>query len=303
MDLLEEIRTGFANLHNGSAMLNIESLDPAYAAWIFREDAAFGVAVEIPDDVIVSERFAGSRLATVDRVMHGSKRHLLRLECSAQSLRNEFAVVCAQMVTPGDDGKLREALLTAPLAWWENWCQLLGNAIANPSAYSVLGEMLALERLLKLGEHPEWRGPVAGTIDLDTATAGYEIKSTISRYDSLIHVSGQFQLATSGAKKLYLVHQRFEPTAAGESINAVVDRLVALGKSREGLEDLLSRCGLETGCAARSETFSLLESLLYEVDANFPRITQESFVGGVLPAGVVRLEYQIDLAGLPHKQF
>lgn len=303
MDLLEEIRTGFANLRDGGVMLNIESLDPAYAAWVFREDAAFGVAVEIPDDLVVSERFAGSRLVTVDRGIHGATRHLLRLECSVQLLRNEFAVVCAQMLTPGEGGKLREALLADPLAWWESWRQLLGNAIANPSAYSVLGELLALERLLQRGENPEWRGPIAGTIDLDTTAAGYEVKSTISRYGSLIHVTGQFQLATSGAKKLYLVHQRFEPATAGQSINAVVDRLVEMGESREGLETLLSRCGLEAGCAARSEKFSLIESLLYEVDADFPRITQESFVGGVLPPGVVRIEYQIDLAGLAHEQF
>lgn len=303
MNLLEEIRTNFANIHHLGGMLNIEALDSVHPAWVFREDAVFGVAVKIHESQLVSEKFAGARLVTVDRVIHGEKYHLLRLECDMQSMRNEFAVVCAQMVTPGESGELRQALLANPLEWWGAWCQLLGNVVVSRNSYSVLGELLALERLEIIGEKPYWKGPSDGRVDIETSKANYEIKSTISRYNSVVNVAGQFQFAATKEKKLYLVHQRFEPTTDGDSLDIVVDRLVSNGVKKEKIELLLSRYGLEEGCSARTEMFELIQSRRYEINQKFPKLTLENFIGGVLPVGIVKIEYQIDLAGLENENF
>lgn len=303
MDVLEEIRHGLANLDASGRMLPITALPADAPAWVFREDAYFGVAVEVPDGLPVAEGFAGARLRTADRLVDGNVCRLLRLECSIQALRNEFAVVCAQMVTPGTDGATRAALVADPLGWWERWRHLLGNAVVSQTAYATLGEMLALERLLLHGEQVEWLGPLGGTVDLVTPEASYEVKSTVSRYDARIHISGQFQLALSERRPLALLHYRFEPAASGESINSVCTRLVEAGISRRHLEKLLTTCGLEAGCSARNESFNLLESRLFPVDAAFPRITPASFMGGTLPAGVVHVEYQVDLSGLANEPF
>jgi hypothetical protein len=303
MDVLNEIRLGLANLDASGRMLPITALPVTAPAWIFREDAVFGVAVELPDGLQVAEGFAGARLVTADRLVDGEPRRLLRLESSIEALRNEFAVVCAQMVTPGPDGVMRAALVSDPLGWWERWRHLMGNAMISQTAYATLGELLALERLLGRGEQVEWRGPLGGSIDIATRSGGYEVKSTVSRYDSRVHVSGQFQLALVGNRPLSLLHYRFEPTASGESVNSVCSRLVAAGYPALTLEDLLARCGLEAGCAARNETFTLLESRFFPVDAAFPRITPASFAGGTLPAGIVHVEYQVDLSGLAHEPF
>lgn len=303
MDVLEEIRHGLANLDDSGRMLPITALPAEMPAWVFREDEVFGVAVELPVPQVVSEGFAGARLYTVDRLVDGKSRRLLRLQSSILALRNEFAVVCAQMVTPGADGEARNALITAPLDWWEKWRHLLGNAVVSQASYGVLAELLAMEQLLVQGEKVEWRGPLGGSIDIITPSAGYEVKSTISRYDSRIHVSGQFQLAISESKPLFLVHYRFEPAASGESINSVFGRLADNGVAEAFLENLLMRCGLEAGCSARDETFIVLESRLFPVDDAFPRITATSFSGGKIPAGVVHIEYQVELSGLAHKRF
>ncbi len=298
MNLLEEIRNGLANLPDSGSMLRLQALPEDSPAWIFREGCLYGVAVLISADHTVCERFAGACLATEQRIVDGTLCHLLRLASSIEALRNEFAVVCAQMVDPGAGGTERQALLLSPLDWWERWRQLLGNAVINQSSYSVLGELLALESLLQGGEQADWRGAESGSVDIDTPAAGYEVKSTISRYESRVHISGQFQLAEFSARKLYLIHQRFEPVASGDSVAAVLERLVAAGLDRTRLEVLLTRCGLENGCAARIERFRLIESRIYVVDKDFPRITNESFATGVVPAGVVQIEYQIDLAGI-----
>jgi hypothetical protein len=303
MDVLEEIRRGLASLDDSGRMLPITTLPAAAPAWVFREDATFGVAVELGDGRLVTEGFAGARLATADRLVDGVPRRLLRLESSIRALRNEFAVVCAEMVDPGRDGAARTALLSDPAGWWERWRHLLGNAATGQSSYGVLAELLALERLLALGIRPEWRGPLGATVDLVTPDAGYEVKSTVSRYDSRIHVSGQFQLALADTKPLWLVHYRFEPAPSGESVNGVCQRLSAAGVAAEQLDGLLARCGLEAGCSARNETFTVLGSRLYPVDTAFPSITPSSFTGGTLPPGVVHVEYQVDLSGLVSTPF
>lgn len=298
MDVLEEIRRGLAHLDDSGRMLPITTLPANSPAWVFREGATFGVAVELKSVRLVAEGFAGARLATVDRLMDGEARHFLRLESSILALRNEFAVVCAQMVDSGSDGAARAALLADPAAWWERWRHLLGNAVTTQPTYGTLAELLAFEQLLARGEEADWRGPLGGTVDLVTAAAGYEVKSTMSRYDSRIHVSGQFQLALADARPLSLVFYRFEPVPLGESINGVCRRLAAAGVDAALLDGLLTRCGLEPGRSARDETFAVLESRMYPVNEDFPRIVPSSFKDGALPPGVVHIEYQVDLSGL-----
>jgi hypothetical protein len=177
------------------------------------------------------------------------------------------------------------------------WRELLGNSIRQKKPYSVLGELLAFERLLEAGEEPEWLGPSGNSHDIEARLASYEVKSTLSKYSSTFHVAGQFQLRETPGRLLFIVHQRFEPSTTGESINTVVARLRAKGHDIAPIEAGLSRLGYEIGGSDRQVSYQLLESRRYHVDAAFPRITDTSFVGGVVPNGIVSIEYEVDLAG------
>lgn len=300
-DLLKEIQGGFANLDQSGRMLPIKAMPALCPAWVFREGDRFGVAVECSAPLEISEVFAGARLRTVERVIAGQQRRFLRLESSIEWLRNEFGVICEHMVSVESGTAARQALLADPLVWWERWRHLLGNALVDKHGYDVLAELLALETLVIGGCSCEWSGPFGGVVDIRTPTTDYEVKSTISRYGSVINISGQFQLAASSGKPLQLIHFRFEPVDEGLSIDLVCDRLVALGIDAALLEGALQRLGMEAGCSARKEAYNLLEALSYSVDDSFPRITPASFIGGVLPAGVVQFEYSVDLSGLKSK--
>jgi hypothetical protein len=297
-DLLKEIQEGFANLDQSGRMLPIKLMPTGYPAWVFREDDKFGVAVECSESLQVSEGFAGARLRTLRRVVEGRERHFLRLESSMGWLRNEFGIICEHMVTVVSGTATREALVADPLVWWQRWRHLLGNALVDKHGYDVLAELLALEALAINGAIVEWSGPFGGVVDIKTPTGDYEVKSTISRYGSVINISGQFQLAASTGKPLQLIHFRFEPVDDGLSIDLVCDRLIALGIDAVMLESGLQRLGMEAGCSARKEGYKVLEARSYIVDDSFPRVVPESFIGGTLPAGVVQLEYKVDLSGL-----
>jgi hypothetical protein len=301
-DLLKEIQEGFANLDQSGRMLPIKAMPAECPAWVFREGDMFGVAVECSKSLEISEGFTGARLRTVERVIAGQHRHFLRLESSIEWLRNEFGLICEHMISIEPGIAVRKALLTDPLAWWQRWRHLLGNALVNKHGYDVLAELLALEALAIKGITFEWSGPFGGVVDIKTLGTDFEVKSTVSRYGTVINISGQFQLATSSGKPLKLFHFRFEPVEDGLSIDLVCDRLVALGVDAAKLEVALQRLGMEPGCSARKEGYNLLEARCFSVDDSFPRITPASFVGGVLPAGVVQFEYQVDLSGLKSQE-
>ena len=301
-DVLKEIQEGFANLDPSGRMLPIKALPATCPAWIFREGDTFGVAVECSESLDISEGFAGARFRTVERVVAGQHRRFLRLESFLEWVRNEFGLICEHMVSAGSDTAVRQALLANPLAWWQRWRHLLGNALVEKHGYDVLAELLALETLVIKGTAFEWSGPFGGVVDIKTPATDYEVKSTISRYGTVINISGQFQLATSSGKPLQLVHFRFEPVNDGLSIDHVCDRLIARGVDAAMLEGALRRLGMEAGCSARKEGYNLLEARSYTVDESFPRITPANFIGGVLPAGVVQFEYAVDLSGLMSQQ-
>lgn len=302
-DLLKEIQEGFANLDESGRMLPIKAMPAACPAWVFREGDRFGVAVECSEPLEISEGFAGSKLRTVERVVAGKHQRFLRLESSIEWLRNEFGLICEHMISVESGIAVRQALLADPLVWWQRWRHLLGNALVDKHGYDVLAEMLALEVLVTKGATYEWSGPFGGVVDIKTPATDYEVKSTISRYGAVINISGQFQLAASSGKPLELVHFRFEPVNNGLSIDLICDRLIALGVDAAMLEGALQRLGMEAGCSARKEEYNLLEARSYTVDDSFPRITPASFIGGVLPKGVVQFEYRVDLSGLKSQPY
>ena len=56
--------------------------------------------------------------------------------------------------------------------------------------------------------------------------------------------------------------------------------------------------GFEKGMSARKRKFILHQMLQYNVDDSFPRVTPESFIGGVMPPGIQKITFTADLTGL-----
>ena len=60
----------------------------------------------------------------------------------------------------------------------------------------------------------------------------------------------------------------------------------------------LKELGFEEGRSARNKKFIIHSMLKYTVDSDFPRITPASFAGGVMPAGITKITYTVDLSGM-----
>lgn len=296
MELLKEIREGFASTQNGARDLKCLPLD--YPAMIIRNNEGYGVAIEFDNERDIAEKFANSRLFTqIIRDGKLEKKYLV-LSCMKDSLRYEFATVCAQFVEPGKDGIDRKNLICDPLNWWKQWRELMGNAISKKDAYSVIAEMLALDEVFKIDNTVEWTAVNSGSHDIEGKNSSFEVKSTVKRYGASITISSQHQL--QNLKRLYLYFCRLEQSKEGISINDMKDKLVSDGYDKEKIEHQLFQLGYEKGASVREEKYKILEKRKYEVDDKFPRVVASSFKNDRIPDAVTQITYTIDLDGLEY---
>ncbi len=297
--LVNEIKSNWDTDILGYAQIIPSLKDSTFPAWTVKLVDGYGVAVPYSGNDI-NENFSSARIFSADNIMlvGGNMQRSLVLITGASGIEHPFATLCSELVDPGDNGIARQAILNDPVAWWKKWKELLGNKNIDSRIYDVLGELCVLYTLLANNEDASWNGPAGASYDIETDSRFVEVKSTLSRSKREITVSNQFQLDPP-RKPLNLVLCAFEPTVqTGISINGIVSKLGAIGYNTDLINQYLSELGFEVGMSARNKTFILHEMLKYSIDAGFPRITPESFIGGVLPAGIKKITYTVDLNGM-----
>lgn len=280
--------------------MNVVSLsNEGYETWTMKNRSEYGVAIPIESDEEISEYFSGAHLYTDKKILNDEEeRNILFLTCDKEDIIEPFSALCAELVTPGENGELRSELERNPLAWWSQWKELLGNKNVDFRAYDVLGELWVLKYLAEHGEQAEWNGPNGATYDIDCNGYFAEVKSTTARNKKQITLSNLFQLVPPNGQKLYIILCQFESAQEGISINSLVKDLEQLGYSSSGLNEKLSKLGLEKGKTARKRNYIVHAVAKYCVDDNFPAIRPTSFVGGALPDRVMSITYTVTLDGL-----
>lgn len=298
--LIDEILANWAGMPSANAMIISSLSNAGYISWTIKTSAGYGVAVPVDSDEEISEYFAGAHYFTSDILLDNSgQEHVLILVTQKEEIKDQFAALCAELLAPGENGELRKELSQSPVTWWMAWKELLGNKSVDMRVYDALGELWTLKHLAEHGEHAEWNGPDGATYDIDCESYYTEVKSTIARNKRQITLSTLFQLDPPEGKKLFLVLCQFESSLSGISINSMVDQLERLGYSRAAINDKLERLGLERGMSARKRCYVLHAATKYTVDESFPVIRETSFVGGVLPSGVMNITYTVTLDGIP----
>ena len=297
MKIIKEIREYFASLPTPGAR-RIESLPAEYPAYVIRIPDGYGVAIEVGEDVEVSEKFNSVRLHTGLFSINGKMKNYLVLRSAFEEFRYEFASMCAEFVDPGDDGTNRSVLLTNPTEWWGKWKELVGNTNRDLRVYNVIAEMMVLDYKMKSDPLTEWAATRMGSHDIECTDESCEVKSTVKRYGYDVTISGQHQL--EHIKRLYLYFCRLEESLEGVSINEMKQTLVSNGYDEGKLEIELERQGFERGASIRNKKYKILEKRRYEVDDSFPRIVRESFKGERYPDGIMHIQYTINLEGIDY---
>jgi hypothetical protein len=292
MTILDEIRDGFASMTSIGA-LRIASLPDEYMAYIIRIPDGYGVAIPVNSDMEVAENFNSCKFRTGLLSIGGTPSNYLMLFSAFEEYRYEFASLCAELLSPGENGKDRQKLLDNPLDWWKRWKELVGNDLKERAIYCIIAELLVLEHKLSTDPTAEWAATRKGSHDIECAEESCEVKSTCKRYGAEITIAGQHQLLHN--KPLYLYFLRMEESQEGVSINDMKARLIQAGYNPGKLEIELQQQGLEHGASIRNQKYKTLEKRKYIVDEKFPCITRESFKNNQPPAGITQIVYTVDL--------
>ncbi len=270
-----------------------------YPAWTIKFEDSYGVAIPALATEIVNENFAGANIRNMLLYPNGSDPvKVIALTTARSDIKSSFSILCASLVEPGKDGEIRDSIVADPIAWWKEWKELLGNKSVDESVYDTLGELCALKWLVNCREDAVWNGPCGASNDIETEKRFVEVKSTIVRDRREVTIHNHFQLNPPD-KPLYLVLCQFEEAVYnGISIESIIEEFEQLGYNTADLEEKLEQKGLPIGRILRNKSYILHDMLLYKVDEKFPRITPEMFVGGVLPIGITKITYTVDLSGL-----
>lgn len=297
--LKEAIQNNWATDISGYAQIISCTKDTDYPAWTIKLVDSYGVALPYDGKDDINETFANARIYSEEIVFDNqSVRKALVLTTSTVGIESTFSSLCFELIDPGINGEKRAKLLESPIAWWKEWKEMLGNRNIDAKTYDVLGELCVLKALIESGEEANWNGPDGASYDIETEHRFIEVKSTVVRDRREVTISNPSQLDPPG-KPLNLVLCQFEPSiCSGVSIDNVLGELTQIGYNTMLLNAKLNKLGFEAGMSARRRTFILHGMLRYIVDSQFPRITPSSFVGGVMPAGITKFTYTVDLSGM-----
>ena len=270
-----------------------------YPAWTVKFVDGYGVAIPYSGQQEINENFANARIySSVIRFNTETEQRALLLTTESYNIAVPFSALCAELVDPGEGGIFRSEITASPVKWWREWKDLLVNKSIDDRVYDVLGELCVLNYLIANGEDANWNGPAGASYDIETDVRFVEVKSSVVRDRKEITISNHFQLDPPN-KHLDLVFCQFEPSViSGVSINLLVEQLKDKGINIGAINQKLKELGFEEGRSSRNKTFILHGMLKYTVDSDFPRITPASFVGGVMPAGITKFTYTVDLSGM-----
>ncbi len=290
--LLKDIQEHFAAKQVG--LRPLKNLPNDSKAFTIRSSEYFGVGIPFDSKIDVFESSANSRIFTANLLVDSSSKKFLILSCYDDQYRNSFAILCVHFVDPNE----RKELLTSPYNWWLKWIGLLGDTKLNEQCYSTIAEMLALDVLYRKDKSIVWASSHEGSHDIECDTMSYEVKSTIHKTQTVITVSSQHQLYSE--KKLDLLFCRLEESVSGFSINDLKLLLVDHGYDEALLEKQIEHAGFSKGATIRNKKYKVLETRQFHIDADFPKITKDSFAGGQFPKCITKIVYDIDLEGLPY---
>jgi hypothetical protein len=254
-----------------------------------------GVAIDASNDAKITEKFNSVEITNCVINISGVDHNVVLLYTKEDTMSEHYGFLCLDFLSPRNRGVIQ----SRPLEWFEGWRNLLGDVKKRRTIYDYIGEMKTLLVLQEKGEQPKWDSMIKGTYDISTAKALYEVKSTKMKSEETIEVHNQYQLDSSCFDRpLFIALCKVEINDAGDSIDSLYEKLVSSGFDKVTLDEYLFDSGYGPGKADRYTAFLVHEIRLYPVDAKFPKICKDSFVGGKIPAGIVSYQYSVSLDGL-----
>lgn len=231
----------------------------------------------------------------------GRATRFIDVMCADRTLDAVFAELASEVVhrVAGGDGAV--GAVEGTIADFRDLLRdAAGQDVPDHEIVGLIGELFVLRDLVR--KSPDaiatWTGPFDQRHDFRHGGRAIEVK-TSSRADATsIHVTSIEQLSEPAGGSLLLVHLHIERSGNGElSVSALCDEIVRYGVARQRLGEALAAMGCPNpdSAAWNRICFSLEKISGYRVESGFPRVSATQLPGGVLPAGIVSVSYEVDL--------
>lgn len=262
-------------------------------SYVFRLNDYYGVAIPYESEANYYEPFSGFSLECKDLVIGNNQIKCMVLISKNKRFLREFSTVCADFVD-GDENR-RVALLRYPKDWCERWRMLLGNKNIESSCYSLLAEMVVYYYILSQDNSAVWLPNEYHTHDIETKTTNYEVKSTLKRYDSIIHINSEFQLKKF-TNDTFLFFVRLEESEEGISFDELLNKFS--NEKKYVIVDSLGDLYAKMPTRIKKMKYKILEMRKFKINDNFPLLKLDD---KLIPNNVRHITYELSLDGLSNE--
>lgn len=206
-----------------------------------------------------------------------------------------------------DDPRLLQVFLGRVRAWQE-FMRKGSDALSPEAEIGLIGELTVLRLMMGAGVSAptateSWVGPLDGIQDFEIGTGAIEVKTTLAPVGFPARIGSLEQLDDSVRQPLYIAGVRLRQVSTGKTLPDTVDDLRHI--LREDTESL--RHFAERILRARyydghrdhyTRRFDLASVYLMKIEGTFPRLT-----AGLVPTGITRASYDINLDRVPGEHF
>lgn len=168
----------------------------------------------------------------------------------------------------------------------------------------LIGELYFLNEILNYDQSlfESWHGPESDRHDFRSNNVAVEVKTSGTK-NKIIKISSIEQLDKPANSKLFCQLYQLEQDDKSYSIPLLIDEIVEKHNiSKMELERKLNDLNYDFNDRKYYEEdkrrFRIIQNQLFEVNQNFPKITNEVFVEKKLPKGVVDINYKINLSDI-----
>ena len=294
-EVIDEIRNIFILIKSTDGYYKLKTMPYGYDGYVVSHNDWKGVGIKVTEKIKdFVYNFENIRIKVNFFRSKSESFYMLELLTNQSFDCFNFSLICANFLNPGEDGEERNLLIEDPQQWVNKWSGLIGDKKTSQTIYPAIGELVVLKYLFSKDKSAKMTS--FGSVDIETITANYEVKTTINRYNNSITIHSKYQLNKFGDKPLYLYFVRLEKSLTGVSLNSLIDSLKQMDYDVTSIVNKYENINSEL----KNECFRIDEIKEYEIDENFPKIVDSSFLDGKLPENIVGLEYTINLAGLPY---
>lgn len=256
--------------------------------------------------VPVAEKLPEGQGFNVERVdPHGDGRTWLALTRKQSGSIDLFLAmacdVCGALDAEAGSGEPRLLrVFLGRVRAWQEFMRKGAQALSPEAEIGLIGELSMLSAIIAAGVPSAlaveaWVGPLDGVQDFELGTGAIEVKATVSPAGFPARIGSLEQLDDSIRQPLFVAGTRLRQSAAGQTLPDLVSTMRSTAASdpeaRRLLSERMLRAGYyDTHADRYPRRFDIASIRLVEVGEGFPRLTH-----GRVPAGVLRVTYEIDL--------